>query len=501
MDTDGDGVPRRQGGAYSYSYSHSVSLPKHAGCIPRSRGENPIRPNPGIVRIHPFPQGQSHMSQSADKLANRILLGMLIGVVIGAIVRLLFPHIDGLETRARWVTTQLLDPFGQVFLRLLFFVIVPLVFASLALGIVQLGRLDRLGPLAGRTFALFGLNMAVGVGLGLLVMNLVQPGKRLSPETKARVEASFAQDIEKQKSRSTEVTAEPTQRPLAWLVDTFMPPNLLHAITGSARNRIGEVLPLILFALLVGAAGTTLAERNRDALKLTLETIAGLMIRIVGWALKLAPYAVAAMICSVVITVGLDFLRALLLFTGLLVAVMALHCFGTLSLLLKVLAKRSPIEFFRATKTILVTAFSTSSSNATLPTSIQISQERLGVSPPVAGFVLPLGATMNMSGTALYEGCVVLFIAQVYGVELALGQQLLLLLLTVLSAVAVAGIPGASLPLIVGLLGNFNIPPEGIALVLGVDRLLDMCRTTLNVAADLATAVIVEEQTRLPESP
>jgi DAACS family dicarboxylate/amino acid:cation (Na+ or H+) symporter len=450
----------------------------------------------GIVVQTRLPQSRVRMSQSADKLANRILLGMVVGVVIGAVIRLLFPHVEGLEAKARWLTTQVLDPFGQVFLRLLFFVIVPLVFASLALGIVQLGRLDRLGPLAGRTFALFGLNMAVGVGLGLLVMNLVEPGKRLSPETKARVEASFAQDIQKQKARSAEVTAEPTQRPLAWLVDTFMPPNLLHAVAGSERRRIGEVLPLILFALLVGAAGTTLAERNRDALRLALETVAGLMIRIVGWALKLAPYAVAAMLCSVVITVGLDFLRALLLFTGLLVFVMAFHCFGTLSILIKLLARRSPIEFFRVTRTILVTAFSTSSSNATLPTSIQLSQERLGVSPPVAGFVLPLGATMNMSGTALYEGCVVLFIAQVYGVELALGQQLLLLLLTVLSAVAVAGIPGASLPLIVGLLGNFNIPPEGIALVLGVDRILDMCRTTLNVAADLATAVIVEEQIR-----
>jgi DAACS family dicarboxylate/amino acid:cation (Na+ or H+) symporter len=201
------------------------------------------------------------------------------------------------------------------------------------------------------------------------------------------------------------------------------------------------------------------------------------------------------MIFSVIVNVGLDFLGALLLFTGLLVGVMALHCFGTMSLLLRLFTRRSPLEFFRAIKTILITAFSTSSSNATLPTSIQVSRERLGVSAPVAGFVLPLGATMNMSGTALYEGCVVLFIAQVYGVPLGVGQQVLLLLLTVLSAVAVAGIPGASLPLIVGLLANFNIPAEGIALVLGVDRILDMCRTTLNVAADVVTAVIVDEQT------
>jgi DAACS family dicarboxylate/amino acid:cation (Na+ or H+) symporter len=444
--------------------------------------------------------GQSSpMSLNADKLANRILLGMASGLILGALTRLLFPQVNGLETAAKWLTAQLLDPLGQVFLRLLFFVIVPLVFASLALGIVQLGRLDRLGPLAGRTFALFGLNMGVGVALGLLAMNLVKPGTKLDPATKSRIEANFAGDVAKQKFRSAEVTAEPTARPLAWLVDTFMPQNLFQAVVGTERHRIGDVLPLILFALLVGAAGTTLAEQHQTALRTGLETVANLMTRIVSWALQLAPVAVAAMIFSVIVNVGLDFLGALLLFAVLLVAVMALHCFGTMSLLLKFLARRSPAEFFRAIRTILITAFSTSSSNATLPTSIQISREKLGVSAPVAGFVLPLGATMNMSGTALYEGCVVLFIAQVYGVSLYLPQQLLLLLLTVLSAVAVAGIPGASLPLIVGLLANFNIPVEGIALVLGVDRILDMCRTTLNVAADIVTAVIVDEQTHAPD--
>jgi DAACS family dicarboxylate/amino acid:cation (Na+ or H+) symporter len=158
------------------------------------------------------------------------------------------------------------------------------------------------------------------------------------------------------------------------------------------------------------------------------------------------------------------------------------------------------VGFFKATRAILVTAFSTSSSNATLPTTIQVSREALGISASTAGFVLPLGATMNMSGTALYEGCVVLFVAQVYGVPLSLGSQVTLLLLAVLSAVAVAGIPGASLPLIVGLLANFRIPPEGIALIIGVDRVLDMARTTLNVAADVVTACIVDERLRPGEN-
>jgi DAACS family dicarboxylate/amino acid:cation (Na+ or H+) symporter len=167
-------------------------------------------------------------------------------------------------------------------------------------------------------------------------------------------------------------------------------------------------------------------------------------------------------------------------------------------LLLKLFSRRSPTEFFKAIRAILVTAFSTSSSNATLPTSLQVSRENLGLSASTTGFVLPLGATMNMSGTALYEGCVVLFVAQVYGVPLDAGSQITLLLLTVLSAVAVAGIPGASLPLIVGLMATFRIPPEGLALIIGVDRLLDMARTTVNVAADVATACIVDEQLNGP---
>jgi DAACS family dicarboxylate/amino acid:cation (Na+ or H+) symporter len=166
-----------------------------------------------------------------------------------------------------------------------------------------------------------------------------------------------------------------------------------------------------------------------------------------------------------------------------------------------VLSRRSLPEFYRAVRVVLVTAFSTSSSNATLPTSLQVCREDLRVSPGVAGFVLPLGATMNMSGTALYEGCVVLFLAQIYGVPLNLGAQITLLLLAVLSAVAVAGIPGGSLPLIAGLLASFGVPPEGLAIIIGVDRVLDMARTALNVGADLVTAVIVDEQTnRVPAS-
>ena len=216
------------------------------------------------------------------------------------------------------------------------------------------------------------------------------------------------------------------------------------------------------------------------------------MTGIVHFALRLAPYAVPAMIYSVIVKIGLGILATLGLFVAVCVAGMLLHLCGTLSLWLHFLAGRSPLAFFRDTRAVLVTAFSTSSSNATLPTALDCANDNLRLRPSVSGFVLPLGATMNMSGTALYEGCVVLFVAQIFGVPLGFGQQLTLLLLSVLSAVAVAGIPGGSLPLIAGLLTSFGVPAEGIGIVIGVDRLLDMSRTVLNVEADLVTAAVVD---------
>ena len=426
------------------------------------------------------------MPNASSSLATRILWSMVIGVALGcAMVWLGGRQPQALE-HARHFSTAVLDPLGRIFLHLLFFVVVPLVFSSLALGVVQLGRLDRLGPLAGRTFLLFALNMAIGVAIGLVFMDVFRPGDTLSAETKSRLLGEFA-GAARQANEARQIQ---TGISFASLVDMFLPRNLLKAVVDF------QVLPLILFALLFGAAGTQLAGESRRRLQAGLEILTELMTLMVHYALLLAPVAVPAMLFSVIVKNGAGIVKSLAAFVALCLVAMALHLFGTLSLWIKLLAHRSPLEFFRSARVALVMAFSTSSSNATLPASLQVCRENLGVSPSVAGFVIPLGATMNMSGTALYEGCVVLFIAQVYGVPLDLGAQLTLLILSVLSAVAVAGIPGASLPLIAGLLASFGVPPEGLAIVIGVDRVLDMARTTLNVADDLVTAVIVERQTR-----
>ncbi|HEY7754325.1 MAG TPA: dicarboxylate/amino acid:cation symporter [Steroidobacteraceae bacterium] len=434
------------------------------------------------------------MSGDIDsRLANRILIGLGIGAAAGAATLLAGTLYPDLLAAARKFATLVLDPLGQVFLRMLFFVVIPLVFASLASGVAQLERLGQLGPLATRTFVLFFLNMAIAVALGMIMMNVVAPGETLEPEARTRLLEEYGGAAQQHIERRA---AQPDVTPMT-VVEMFMPRNLFGAFVGSDRNALGDVLPLILFAILVGAAATKLAGEKRDRFRAGLGTINDLMTGIVHFALSIAPYAVPAMIYSVIVKIGWDIVIALGVFVAGCVAVMLIHLFGTMSLWLRLLAKRNPLQTWKLLRPVLVTAFSTSSSAATLPTALAAAREDLGVKAPVAGFVLPLGTTMNMAGTALYEGCVVLFVAQVFGIELGFAQQITLLLLAVLSAVAVAAIPGGSLPLIAGLLASFGIPPEGIGIILGVDRILDMTRTMVNVGSDVVTTTVVDRYTRL----
>jgi DAACS family dicarboxylate/amino acid:cation (Na+ or H+) symporter len=440
-------------------------------------------------------QAVMRAKKSGTALATRILWGLVIGIVaalltlaVGAVHPPVLAYMQG-------VSVALLDPFGQVFLRMLFFVVIPLVFSSLASGVTQLGQLSQLGPLAGRTFLLFFANMAIGVAIGLAMMNLLQPGHHISPEATAQLMADYG-------GTAAETVRRQAEQPglsLGLLVEMFMPRNLFGAVVGQTRGALGDVLPLILFAILLGAAGTQLDEVRRRRLQEGLDLITELMTKIVDFALRLAPYAVPALIYSVIVRVGLDVVLALSVFVVGCLLAMALHLFGTLSLAIRFLGGQSPFAFFKRIRPVLVTAFTTSSSNATLPASLAIAQEELRLRQSTSGFVLPLGATMNMGGTALFEGCVVLFVAQVFGMELSLTSQLIMLLMAVLSAVAVSGIPGGSLPMIAGLLASFGLPPEGIGIIIGVDRILDMARTTVNVGGDLVVAQIVDDDLKRAE--
>ena len=427
---------------------------------------------------------------TSNRLAKRILWGLVIGVV-AAVVTLGagWLHPATMDVMQR-VSTAVFDPLGQIFLRMLFFVVIPLVFTSLASGVAQLGQLDKLGPLAGRTFFLFALNMLIAVMIGLAMMNTVQPGHHLDEAARTQLMQEYGGSAQQTIDKKA---AQPGMS-FSTLVEMFMPRNLIGAVAGPSRDALGDVLPLIMFAILVGAAATQLPQKQRKRVQGALDTVTELMTRIVGFALELAPYAVPAMIYSVIVKVGVDVLLALSVFVVGCTVALALHLFGTMSLWIRFLAKRSPLTFFRQIRALLITAFSTSSSSACLPASLAVAHEELNISPSTAGFVLPLGATMNMSGTALFEGCVVLFVAQTFGIELTLSHQVVLMLLSVLSAVAVAGIPGGSLPMIAGLLATFGIPPEGIGIIIGVDRILDMMRTTVNVGSDIVTAAVVDVQ-------
>lgn len=436
------------------------------------------------------------MSDVDTRLANRILLGLVIGAVAGVVTLLVGGVAPVVLDAARKLTSLVLDPLGQVFLRMLFFVVIPLVFASLAMGVAQLERLGQLGPLAGRTFALFFLNMSIAVALALVVMNVVGPGETLSPETRTHLMAEYGGTAAQHVERSAE---QPDLTPMA-VVEMFMPRNLFGAFVGNDRGKLGDVLPLILFAILVGAAAIRLGGEQREKLRSGLGLVNDLMTGIVHFALQLAPYAVPALIYGVIVKMGWDIVLALGLFVVCCVSAMLLHLFGTMSIWVRLLAQRRVGEFWRQLRPVLATAFSTSSSAATLPAALAVAREQLNVKPPVAGFVLPLGTTMNMAGTALYEGCVVLFVAQVFGIELTLLHQVTLLFLAVLSAVAVAAIPGGSLPLIAGLLAAFGVPPDGIGIILGVDRILDMTRTMVNVGSDVVTTTVVDRYTKLADA-
>ncbi|MEO6711200.1 MAG: dicarboxylate/amino acid:cation symporter, partial [Planctomycetota bacterium] len=286
------------------------------------------------------------------------------------------------------------------------------------------------------------------------------------------------------------------------ILDMFLPKNVLAAVVGGqpakeselgkVPNRLGDMLPLIVFSMLFGIALTQISDARRRVMLDWLSTLSEAMVGIVGIAMRLAPLAVFCLIFTVTSQFGLGLLSKLSFYMGLVLACYLVQIFLFYPLVLRVLVRIKPGPFLKKCVPIMATALSTSSSNATLPTTLRVAKESLGVRSSVAGFVLPLGATINMNGTALFEGAVVLFVAQVFGIHLELGQQILLVLLAVISAVGSAGVPGGSLPLLMTIMSQVGVPPDGIAIILGVDRILDMGRTVVNVMGDVVTAAYVE---------
>ena len=447
--------------------------------------------------------------QRGIPLHTKILLALILGAVLGVTVNFLTPRANlrpesllllsatpgmgvpgSLPVAAlpvalpaaspSWVDlliTYVMRPMGEIFLRLLFLTVIPLVFSSLATGVAQLGAMGNLGRIGFKTFAYFVATMTIAVVIGLILVNTIRPGAGLPKDVSERLLREFGSEATRR-----------TGQPAGFGLDTFLnivPRNPLAAMVQM------DMLAVIFVALLIGIGLTKIdAERSQHVVRL-LEGINDLMVVIIGWAMRIAPLGVFALIFSVTARFGFELMRPLGLYVFIVLIGIALQMFGVLSILIAVLSRMHPLVFFRKVRNVMITAFSTSSSNATLPTTIKTSEEELGIPPPIAGFVLPLGATMNMNGTALFEGVTVVFLAQVFGIHLSLGDQIVVIIMAVITAIGAAGVPGGSLPLLVMVLSMFHIPEMGIALILGVDRLLDMCRTTLNVIGDIAAATYV----------
>jgi dicarboxylate/amino acid:cation (Na+ or H+) symporter, DAACS family len=414
-------------------------------------------------------------------LHNRILLGLTIGVVTGVASNI---ALGPAHPTVQWIITQITNPIGQLFLRLLLLTVVPLVFASLVSGIAGIGDVRKLGRVGLKSFAYTFAISAISVVIALTAANVIRPGKRVAPETAAAVQAKYGADAAQ---RAAAAQAASTDAPLLQVIKTLVPSNPLAAAAADPPN----MLHVMFFALLLGVALTLVPEATGAPLLHFMESLAAVSTRIIELIMHVAPWAIACLLFSNTASFGLDLLSALLWYMATVLGGLAIHMFGVYSLALRWLAHVSPLDFFRRIRTVMLTAFATSSSNATLPTSLKVGVENLGIPPQINTFVLTIGATANQNGTALYEGVTVLFLAQLAGVELSIGQQIMVAYLAILGGIGTAGVPSGSIPFIVVVLATVGINPALIAMILGVDRILDMCRTTLNVVGDLTVAAYV----------
>ncbi len=425
-------------------------------------------------------------------LHTRILIGLGIGVAAGLAVNALKGDSDpGVE----WFVANFTEPIGQLFLRLLLMIVVPLVFSSLVVGVAGIGDIRKLGRVGLKSFAYCLVISAISVVIGLTLANTIQPGKRIDPATSQALQKRYGEAASKQVG-AAQTAAAASDKPLMSVVKTIVPANPLAAATGlvtgaNVQSDTPNMLHLMFFALIVGIAITLLPIEVTAPLLRGFEGLYEVTAKIIDLVMKFAPYAVACLLFNNTARFGLDLLAALGWFVLTVLLGLSLHMFGVYSLSVYFLSRISPLNFFRRIRTVILTAFSTSSSNATLPTALRVSEENLGVPQEINSFVLTVGATANQNGTALYEGVTVLFLAQLAGVELSLGQQLMVVYLAILGGVGTAGVPSGSIPFIIGVLASIGVNPALIAIILGVDRILDMCRTTLNVAGDITAATYV----------
>jgi DAACS family dicarboxylate/amino acid:cation (Na+ or H+) symporter len=408
----------------------------------------------------------------------KMLIGFLAGLGLGLVAH----YVSGADAQwVKWLTTYITQPAGTLFLRLIFMLVIPLLFSALIMGVAEMGDIRALGRVGWKTLGYTVLASGIAVALGLVLVNWLQPGAGVDP---VAAQAMLAQGADRAKDIAGAAASQP--KGLDMLLG-IVPDNVVKA---AAENTI---LAVMFFALMLGIG---LVLTRSEATQTLLRGIQGLFevsMTLIGLVIRLAPYAVFCFMFNLAALFGWDLLGSLGKYVGVVVLALALHMLVVYSLMLKFLGGWSPVRFFRGSQEAMVMAFSTASSNATLPVSLRVAEEKLGLPKKISRFVLTVGATANQNGTALFEGVTVLFLAQFFGVELTLAQQVTVMFVCILGGIGTAGVPAGSLPVVALICGMVGVPPEGIGLILGVDRFLDMCRTTLNVTGDLMLAAVVSK--------
>ncbi len=413
--------------------------------------------------------------------------GIFIGLIVGALIGYLFNCWGDNPTR-QWILGNVITPVKMVFLRSLFMIIVPLVLSSLLVGVTNLGSKYLLRRLGWKVALFYLTTTFCAIVIGQVLINTVQPGGGVSQEEVHQAAEASKGKIDSLKPKVSWVSKS------VWpgIVDNIIPKNILQAFSE------GGMLAIIFVAIMFGMA--ILGMQNgppRVAFIGFFSALSSASVTIIGWIMKIAPYAVAALMIDAVATFGIERMMNLLAYMLVVLAGLLVQFFVVYGLLLKFLVKISPLEFYKKALPIFLTAFSTSSSAATMPVTIRTLERRFGVPDSITTFSIPIGVTVNMDGTALFEVMAVIFIAQIFGVDLSLMQHITLVILVLLTSVGVAGVPGASTPILMAAMASVGVPVEGIGLILGVDRLLDMARTVTNVTGDsVATLFLAKSENR-----
>lgn len=404
----------------------------------------------------------------------QILLGMILGVVF-AVALIQFDW--GKDFIVDWI-----KPFGNIFINLLKLIAVPLILASLIKGVSDLKDISKLSQMGGRTIGLYILTTVFAVSIGLVVVNLVKPGSYISEETRTELVGSYANDA------NSKIEAAANQKeagPLQALED-IVPSNIIKAASDN-----GNMLQVIFFAIFFGIALILIPQEQANTVKMFFDGFNEVILKMIDLIMLAAPYGVFALLASLIAeSPSLDLFKALGMY-GLTVVIGLALMVGVYILLVKVLARRNPKFFLNGISPAQLLAFSTSSSAATLPVTMERVVDNLGVDDEVASFVLPIGATINMDGTSLYQAVAAVFIAQAFGMDLSLGAQLGIIATATLASIGSAAVPGAGMVMLVIVLAQAGIPEAGLALIFAIDRPLDMCRTTVNVTGDAAVSMVV----------